>query len=95
MGHVAGAASVSRVKQEVPQKSLERETDTLGDLSHAKPSGDGSGKPHKGNTEGVKLAFELVHPNHCVRSAWRGQRQQQGLRVMPPGRSLRMVPGSF
>lgn len=28
MGHVAGAASVSRVKQEVPQKSLERETDT-------------------------------------------------------------------
>lgn len=66
---------------------------SLGCLSHAKPSGDRNGKPQKGNTEGAKFAFELVHPNNCVRLAW--QRQQSGLRVMPPGCSLRTVPGFF
>lgn len=57
---------------------------TLGRSSHAKPSRDRSGKPHKGDTEGAEFAFELVRPNHCVRLARWGQRQQGGLRLMPP-----------
>ena len=42
---------------------------SVGRLNHAKPSGDGNGKPQKGNTEGAKFACELVHPKNCVRLA--------------------------